>query len=183
MLRSIADDGSELSVNAMPLESLYNPMTSIPVHFECGYDTEYTFNFNGMGTFENATSIWMEDLQTGDWISITETNPTYTCIASPGDDQERFLLHFMGPTAIFEADVQQELEAVQIFSAHNTVYIRNASEQVIKEIVVYNLLGQEILRNAVPGQSLHQFVVHENSGYYVVRVRTDQSYAEKVFIK
>jgi hypothetical protein len=184
MFRSIADDGSELSVNAMPLESLYNPMTSIPVHFECGYDTEYTFNFNGMGTFENATSIWMEDLQTGDWISITETNPTYTCIASPGDDQERFLLHFMGPTAIFEADVQQALKAVQIFSAHNTVYIRNASEQVIKEIVVYNLLGQEILRNAVPGQSLHQFVVHENSGYYVVRVRTDQSiYAEKVFIK
>jgi hypothetical protein len=184
MLRSIADDGSELSVNVLPTESLNNPMTSIPVHFDCGYDTEYTFNFNGMGTFENATSIWMEDLQTGDWISITETNPTYTCIASPGDDQERFLLHFMGPTAIFEEDVQQELKAVQIFSAHNTVYIRNASEQVIKEIVVYNLLGQEILRNAVPGQSLHQFVVHENSGYYVVRVRTDQSiYAEKVFIK
>jgi len=183
MLRSIAEDGSELSVNVLPTESLNNPMTSIPVHFECGYDAEYTFNFSGMETFEYATSIWMEDLQTGSWISISESNPDFEFTGSPDDDKERFVLHFMGPTDIFEADVQQALKTVQIFSAHNTVYIRNTSEQVIKEIVVYNLLGQEILTNAVPEKSLHQFVVQENSGYYVVRVRTDQSiYAEKVFI-
>jgi hypothetical protein len=183
MLRSIADDGSELSVNALPTASLNNPMTSIPVQFECGYNAEYAFNYSGMETFEYATSIWMEDLQTGIWNSVSTSNPVVTFNGSPGDIKERFVLHFLGPTAIFEADAQQAFKAVEIFSANNTVYIRNASEQVIKEIVVYNLLGQEIDRHSVTGQSSLQFKIHENSGYYVVRVSTDQSiYTEKIFI-
>lgn len=184
MIRSIAEDGSELSVNALPLASLYNPTTSIPIRFECGYDAEYTLNFKGINTFEETTSIWIEDMQTGDWVSIPESNPTLTFTGASNDDNERFVLHFMGPTAIYEADTQKETKAVQVYSSGNTVYIRNHSAEIIKEMTVFNLLGQEIEQNPVPEQSINRFSIHENSGYYVVRVRTDQSvYAEKVFIK
>jgi len=183
MIRSITEDGTELSVNALPVENLNNPMTSIPIHFECGYDAEYTFNFSGIETFEYAISIWIEDLFTGDWISIPESNPSFTFTGSPNDGVERFILHFMGPTAINEFNRFEETKPVHIYSSNNKVYVRNKSEQRVKEIAVYNLPGQEIYRNAVPKQSLYQISLNENIGYYVVRVRTDQSiYSEKIFI-
>ena len=184
MIRSIADDGSELSVNALPTASLSNPMTSIPIHFECGYDAEYTLSFSGIETFENNTSIWMEDLLTDTWISISESNPDFEFTASPDDGKERFVLHFMGPTAIFDVHPQKETKVVHIYTTNHTVMVHNETEEMIKEVVVYNLLGQEIERLSVTGQSSLQFKIHENSGYYVVRVHTDQSiYTEKVFIK
>lgn len=184
MIRSLADNGSELSINALPLESLYNPMISIPIHFECGYNAEYTFSFKGINTFEEATSIWIEDVQTGDWISISETNPVFSFMGSPVDDKERFVLHFLGPTTIYETDTQKDPKAVQVYASANTVFVRNHSAEIIKEIRVYNLLGQEVEQMSVLRQELNRFSIKGNTGYYVVRVDTDQSiYTEKIFIK
>jgi hypothetical protein len=183
MIRSIAEDGTELSVNALPVESLINPMTSIPIHFECGYDAAYTFSFSGIETFEYAISIWIEDLYTGEWISIPESNPSFIFTGSPNDGVERFVLHFMGPTAVNEFNKFKETKPIHIYSSGNKVYVQNNSEQRVKEIAVYNLLGQEIYRNTVRKQSVYQITLNKDMGYYVVRVRTDQSiYSEKVFI-
>jgi hypothetical protein len=184
MLRSIANDGSELSVNTLPLESLNNPMTSIPIHFECGYDAEYTFNFSGMETFEYATSIWIEDLQTGTWNSVSETNPVVIFNGSPNDNKERFVLHFMGPTAVQEINTAKKPYTVQVYSSNDKIYIRNTSNEIIKDVTIFNILGQEIYRNNAPEQELNQIKIQGTTGYYVVHVRTDQSeYAEKIYIK
>jgi hypothetical protein len=184
MLRSIADDGSELSVNALPLESLNNPITSIPIHFECGYDAEYTFHFSSIETFEYATSIWIEDLQTGTWNSVSESNPVVIFNGSPNDNKERFVIHFMGPTAIQELNTAKKPYTVQVYSSNDKIYIRNTSDEIIKDVTVFNILGQEIYRNNAPGQELNQFSIKGTTGYYVVHVRTDQSvYAEKIYIK
>ncbi len=123
-------------------------MTSIPIHFECGYDAEYTFNFSGIETFEYATSIWIEDLQTGIWNSVSETNPVVTFNGSPDDDKERFVLHFMGPTAISgNKCMQKEPKVVHIYSSNDKIYIRNTTNEIIKDVAVFNILGQEIYRN------------------------------------
>ncbi|MCB2208661.1 MAG: T9SS type A sorting domain-containing protein [Bacteroidetes bacterium] len=183
MIRSIADDGSELSVNALPTARLNDAMTSIPIHFECGYDAEYTFDFSGMETFEYATSIWIEDLQTGIWNSVSETNPTVTFNGSPEDDKERFLLHFVGPTSIFEADAIQQEKPFHIYTSNEVIYIKNNTDEVLQEVAIYNTLGQEIYRNNAHRSNLNEIRLKERTGFYIVQVRTDQSWvSEKVFI-
>ena len=125
----------------------------------------------------------MEDLLTDTWISISESNPDFEFTASPDDGKERFVLHFMGPTAIFDVHPQIETKVFHIYTTNHTVMVHNETEEMIKEVAVYNLLGQEIERLSVTGQSSLQFKIHENRGYYVVRVHTEQSiYTEKVFI-
>jgi len=79
MIWSIAEDGTELAINAMPLSCLYNGCTSIPIHFQCGYDDEYTLTFSGMDTFEYPTEFWLEDMNTdGNWISVNNESFTYS---------------------------------------------------------------------------------------------------------
>jgi hypothetical protein len=183
MIRSLANDGIELSVNALPTQLLNNPMTSIPIHFECGYDAAYTFNFSGMETFEYAISIWIEDLQTGIWNSVSETNPIVTFNGAPGDDKERFVLHFMGPTATQDINAVKISDAVHVYASNEKIYIRNTSDEIIRDITIFNILGQEIYRNHTPYNELNKISIKGTTGYYVVHVRTNNSMiSEKVFI-
>jgi len=74
-LRSIAEGNLELAINALPTASLTSGMTSVPLNFSCGYNTEYTLSFFDIESFEIGTEIWLEDKQVGgDWVSIND-NP------------------------------------------------------------------------------------------------------------
>ena len=81
-------------------------------------------------------------------------------------------------------NVLKNNKPVHIYSSGNNIYIRNKSNQMIKEVTVYNILGQELYKDLVSVQEMHQISIKGNTGYYIVHVRTDQSFTtEKVFIK
>ena len=179
MIRSIAEDDTELAINVLPLESLNDDMVSVPVHFQCGYNSEYTLSFFDMETFDYGTEIWLEDKQVGgDWISINY-NPDYYFTATPQDPIDRFVIHFFGPTSIDELNNN----AIKIYSDINYAYIINKGNERIKEIQVYDLLGNLIIHKTKPDNSFIKLYVNEVKAYYIVKVITDKHiYTEKVFI-
>jgi len=101
MIRSIAEDGSELAINMLPPEYLYAGETTVPVYFDCGEDAEYSFSFEGVDSFEDDSEIWLEDLQSGsDWVLLSDDDFSYNFTAAPGDERHRFNIHFFGPTSV-----------------------------------------------------------------------------------
>ena len=59
----------------------------------------------------------------------------------------------------------------------------NTSDEKIKEVVIYDLMGQQVLRKTVPNLNSLKFYVTDQTGYYVVRVLTDKKvHTEKILI-
>jgi len=183
MIWSIAEDGTELSVNALPISCLYDGMTSIPIHFQCGYDEEYTLTFGGMDDFEFPTEFWLEDLCTeADWFSVNRDNDTYTFSGCVSDSSiNRFMMHFLDPTSI-KTNPQIE-SGIEIYSFGNEVFIKNKFDEKIKYIYTYDLMGREIYKGNARQQTLNKIKVANSTAYYVVKVLTDKNtYSQKVFI-
>ncbi len=179
-IESIAEDSSELAINFLPLSGLSGDMVSVPVHFKCGYNGDYTFDFEGIETFENQNEIWLEDKANNDsWIYLND-NPHYTFTATSYEPQDRFILHFFGPTSVNEHIAY----AVKIYSYRQYAYVKNNTHnEVIKKISVYNLNGEEMFSKRVPDQPITKLWISNQVGYYLVRVITDKnSYTGKVFI-
>lgn len=180
MIRSIAEDGTELAINVLPLEGLQGDMVSVPVHFNCGYTADYTFDFEGIDSFEAGNEVWLEDKKNNDHWFYLNDNPHYTFTASSYGDPDRFVIHFFGPTSINEKDEAK----VDIFSEGQYAYIKNVTNEKIKKVSVYNIAGSLVTSRTIPdGQKLSKIWVSDHMAYYVVQVITDSKvYTNKILI-
>jgi len=180
-IESVAEDGTKLAINFLPVDGLSGDMVSVPVNFYCGYTAEYTFDFEGIESFENGNEIWLEDKKDNDsWIYLNG-NPHYTFTAAPYQPHNRFVLHFFGPTSVNENSVDKP---VAIYSYRQYVYIKkNEPNEVIQKVSVYNISGEELFSKRVPDQPVNKLWVSDQVGYYLVKVITDKNtYTGKVFI-
>lgn len=181
-ISTLNDENIELTINSLPFDQ--NEMLSIPVRFKCGANETYTLEFKGLDSFDPSNEIWLQDnMQENDWINITTENNIYEFNASPDDPNDRFTIHFFGPTGI-DDKVSSDQNTVNIYSSGNNLYVLSDIEETINEIVIYNILGSEITHVNNVSRSINKLMINAASGYYVVRVLTDKNvYSEKVFIK
>ncbi len=180
MIRSIAEDGSELAINALPLEGLQGDMVSVPVNFQCGYTAQYTFDFEGIDSFEAGNEVWLEDKKDNDkWIYLNN-NPHYTFTATSYEPNDRFIIHFFGPTSINDKDEAK----VDIYSWRQYAYIKNVTNEKIKKVSIYNMAGSLVSEREVPnGQKLSKIWVSDHMAYYIVQVITESGvYTNKILI-
>ncbi len=180
MIRSIAEDGSELAINALPLEGLQGDMVSVPVNFQCGYTAQYTFDFEGIDSFEAGNEVWLEDKKDNDkWIYLNN-NPHYTFTATSYEPNDRFIIHFFGPTSINNKDEAK----VDIYSWRQYAYIKNVTNEKIKKVSIYNMAGSLVSEREIPdGQKLSKIWVSDHMAYYVVQVITESGvYTNKILI-
>jgi len=180
MLKSVAVDDTKLAINVLPTLDIQNEMISVPLIFSCGYAGNYILSADNIDSFETDVEIWLEDkLNNNIWINFAN-NPDYHFTAQPNDDENRFAIHFFGPTSINET----EIDNVTIYSFQQYAYIVNSSNEQISEIIVYDLNGRKITNVLVSNQTLHKQYVSDKTGYYVIRVITNKNvYTEKVFIQ
>ena len=103
----------------------------------------------------------------------------YTFTASPADNANRFKVHF-GVNGINENGNGN----ISIYSNSNVIYVNNNSNEVVKEIVVMNVLGQEILNKKAANTTVNTITMDVASAYYVVKVVTENKvYTEKVYVR
>ena len=181
MIWSIADDGTELAINAMPLSCLYNGCTDIPVHFQCGYDNEYTLTFSGMDTFEYPTEFWIEDLNApSNWINVNSEMDTYTFTGYVSDSSfNRFVIHFMDPTGVNQSTAKHP----RIYAAAQSVIIETEVPETIKDIQIFDLIGNEVNAKHGDFNGRNKLFVSGRVGYYFVKVDAGRSiYTQKIFI-
>jgi hypothetical protein len=181
MIWSIAGDGTELAINAMPLSCLYNGCTDIPVHFQCGYDDEYSLTFSGMDTFEYPTEFWIEDLNDpSNWINVNNEMDTYTFTGYVSDSSfNRFVIHFMDPTGITPGTVKRP----RIYAAAQSVVIETEAPETIKDIQIFDLVGNEVNVKHGNFDKRNKLYVSGQIGYYFVKVDAGKNvYTQKIFI-
>jgi hypothetical protein len=171
----------------LPPELLYAGETTVPVHFECGEEAEYTFTFKGISSFEDDAEIWLEDKQQGDiipgWTYIEEDGFQYTFTAAPDDAKDRFNIHFFGPTSTPEDNINPGDGNMKIYASGMYAYIMNNTKETIRQVSIYNLMGKNVYTGTLPEQTLNKLFVSDRTGYYVVRVNTDENtYTQKVLI-
>ncbi|MCD4694650.1 MAG: T9SS type A sorting domain-containing protein [Bacteroidales bacterium] len=168
--------GDILSINSLPGLDEYRV---VPLGFECDAPVEFTIEASEIESFEELISIYLEDIKEGELHNLTN-NPSYTFTHEIGDDPNRFLLHFGEPNAIDEPGEQ----SVRIYSNEDVVYVHQPAG-MNGEIVIYNMIGQEILRQKTGDETLSQIKVSTyGTGYYLVKVQTKEFLiTEKIFIK
>jgi hypothetical protein len=150
---------------------------AIPMNIRLGVSDNVTLTASEFANFDANVSIKLEDLLLGTTQDL-RLNPSYTFAASIGDNANRFVLHFATATGINENNGGN----TSIYAYDNTIYV-NTTEQV-KEINIYNMLGQVITSVAGNGKSLNTIKVDKATAYYVVKVTTDKGVrTEKVFVK
>jgi hypothetical protein len=176
---TVANDQSVLSLNSIP--PLDNNMVSVPMGFKCSVEGTYTITAENIGSFDAGTTIYLEDLATGaEWYDLV-ANPVYAFNATPDGDQNRFIVHFFGPTGINDPD---GANLVKIYGWGQDAYIVNRGKETIKEYVVYDLMGRELQRGSLPNSTVNKVTIGDVSAYYIVKAITKEGriYTDKVYI-
>jgi hypothetical protein len=119
---------SPISINGMPATP------SVPVFFECATSGTYTIEAIETSEFEN---VVLEDLLLGTQTSLLESSYIFdhTTDAAPG----RFILHFT-PLGIGD----NAAASINIWSNDRKIYVQ--SPDISGDIMVFNMMGQEVIR-------------------------------------
>jgi len=172
-LYSITPD-YDLSINTLPSLDANN---AIPFGFLAGTSGTFTMTASGMETFSGGQDFYLEDLLTSN-VQNLNANPVYTFSASPGQPAHRFNLHF-APLGVNDITGSN----IRIYSSEQSIYV-NIPFSLRGDIIVYNVMGIELARKAIIGNSLNVINTSLSTGYYIVKVLGDsQSASGKVFIK
>ncbi len=171
---SIAGE-AKLSTNSLPDLSAE---TTIPFTFVPNEGNAFRIEASGLGTIPAMT--WLLDKK-----SNTEHNlsmePVYQFTVAPGDDQNRFLLHF---TSV-GIDEKQTPEPVSIYTSGNVINIRSNTGTVLDgDVCVYNMIGQLMVQKPLGKETITQLPLNGHvTGYYIVKVMMKSTvYTGKVFV-
>jgi hypothetical protein len=176
---TVANDGSQLTMNSLP--PLGTNMVSVPLSFECNVEGIHTITAENISSFDQGTEIYLEDIATGEpWHNLVE-NPVYEFTGYPDSDQNRFIVHFFGPTGIDDPD---GAKLITIYGWGQDAYIVNRGKETIKEYVVYDLMGRELQRGSLPVSTVNKVQIGDVSAYFIVKVITKEGriYTDKVYI-
>ena len=141
-LYSVIDD-RDYAINALPLT---NETTIVPLNFEMSEAGRITFEANGMDSFVDGATIFLEDMLLNEMVNLLE-QPTYDFDHETEYDSGRFRLHFMG---VLGTDA---LDAIKwdIWSHNKYVYI------IVPElfgqmahIELFDILGNRFLHERMP---------------------------------
>ncbi|MBN2173582.1 MAG: S8 family serine peptidase [Bacteroidales bacterium] len=167
--------GANLSVNTLEPTDKY---TFVNIGFECAIPELFTINGKNMESFEDGIELFLED-KNENIIQNLKENPEYVFVHDPLNDPGRFVLHFGTPNDITEVNNPK----IRIYSYADQVYVQTP-EMRSGEIVIYNIMGEEILRKQVEKSGQTVIRLTSGTGYYLVQVQTENKLkTEKVFIK
>ena len=169
---SMSNDGERLTINMLPEIS---PNLTIPVGFKAGADAIYVLTLNEINGFDG-TPIYLEDLVEHIVVDI-KTVVKYKFFGSPDDIANRFVLHFSDNDAPTANDMQSG-DNIMVFTSNKVVNILS-SEELNGDVIVYNMLGQEVLSDKLNKSVNHEISMSGKSGYFIVNIISDRGVINK----
>ncbi len=151
----------------------------IPLGFRAGAAAEYTFEAEGLEDFDTSIDVYLEDKSAGSMINLRE-NPVYVFYAENGLDEDRFVIHF----GIDVTGTGQNIadNNINIYSFDDVVFV-NYQLDVPGHVVVYDVLGKEVLLETLGTNQLNKLTVNNGRGYYIVKVISEtKTETKKVLI-
>ena len=127
-------------------------------------------------SFDATIPVYLEDLLTGQKVNLREIT-AYTFSSGEGTS-ERFVVHFAEYQGIGD-DSNSGINS--IYAVNKTVYVDFTDLR--GEIVIYDILGQEIVRSTA-SNGLNLISVPQGNAVYIVKVISDNTaVTKKVFVK
>ncbi len=167
--------GELLSINILPPSEDH---VIVQLGLEPRVEATFTITASELESFDSKIKIYLEDQKEKVLINLREQE-TYEFEASLSDPIERFLVHFSQTEVTL---TQHNFNEVDIWSNNKTIFIDN-TDNYQGEVVIYNVMGQKVYHGTLEG-SVNPIGMTSQSGYYIVRVITDQNLQTvKVFIK
>lgn len=158
--------GEKMAMNCFPLVS---GVKIVPLGLTVGADATYTLSAADIDSFIEGYHIYLEDTWAGQLINL-KYQPVYQFFASPFDGPDRFRLHF----AFEDVPSQEEFKGtgqdntLSVYSYGNSIYVKTGNE-FRGTLYVYNMMGQEIMHQAVEG-AFSKFEVQAGEGAYIVKL-------------
>jgi len=162
---SYTPQGVKLGINGMPQTNM------VPVGFTAGESGEFTISAKETGDF---STVILEDVLLGTQTDLLSNSYTFNFV--PGDIENRFILHF---TPLKVDDNAANLYT--IFAANNEIRVL-VPANTSGNIMVYNLMGQEIISSQING-TRNTINMNESGTYLVKVIGSDGVSTKKVFIK
>jgi predicted GH43/DUF377 family glycosyl hydrolase len=167
--------GNRYALNQLPSIQDFN---SVPVNFESKEPGNYLLFASWMESFEPEIPIYLEDRKEGNFHDL-RANAEYNFASDPSDDPGRFTIHFSKPNQVNE----NILNPIRVFASESAIFIQ-FHEAKPAEIVIYDLMGRELIRQKSANENLLKINVLAGTGYYLVKVQTsDQIVTDKIFLK
>lgn len=105
------------------------------------YPGAITISLKTLENFITPIDVYIYDAYLDTYTQINNTN--YTTLMLSGDYLDKYFIAFMEPAlSTSENDLQET--TIQYFSKTKELYINTNNNSVIKQISLYNLLGQEL---------------------------------------
>ncbi len=158
-------EGEVLAINALPATPI------VPMAFVSDASGEFTIEAIETSEFAN---VVLEDRMTGEQTDLL--TGTYTFNYNVNDNVDRFFVHFT-PLGTPELSAN----SIEIWSNDHKIYVQ--APEIDGDIVVFNMMGQEVIRAEIePG--LNILPVNDRNSYYVVKVvSSDIARTGKVYVK
>jgi hypothetical protein len=155
----------KLAINAL------QPTSMVPMGFTSVTSGEYTISAIETSEFEN---VVLEDLVTGEQTNLLTDSYSFTY--NVNDNADRFMVHFT-PLGTPELSAN----SIQIWANDHKIYVQ--APEMDGDIVVFNMMGQEVVRTEVePG--LNVIPVNDRNSYFVVKVLNNEiAKTGKVYVK
>jgi hypothetical protein len=151
-----------------------------PLYMKVTSTGNYSLDVKDISTFSPNTGISLKDNKTNATVDL-KVNPVYTFTAVAGDDDARFSLYF---TDVLYGIHNLENNSLQVFSSDHSIYIQNNDlENITGTVVVYDLIGRQMIQEKLNGDAITRINTDLNNGFYLVSVKTDRGvYNQKVYL-
>jgi len=171
------NDQSQLSINS--INSFGNGLV-MPLYMKVGATGKFTISAD-MASIQTQYDILLEDKLTGKMHDFKTGN--YTFNAEVMADPDRFLIHFVPVSAVFNTiDENSDSEYAVVVNDKNITVSPN-SEISITGLALYNTIGQLIEKTK--GNNLHSIDISSlTGGYYILQINTEtNSFSTKVLVE
>lgn len=164
---------NKLSMNALPSIDSNN---LVPLSLKVGAQASYTLSFSGIESFSKTIPLYLDDLKSGISMDLRQSL-SYTFMASPEDDPERFRIRLKSDALGIP---EPTLPNISIYAYSKNIVINNADNKS-GWLTIYNSCGQ-IIETRKLSHGI-QFYPISCSGIYFVKIIAGQvSETKKVVI-
>ncbi|MCA6365236.1 MAG: T9SS type A sorting domain-containing protein [Bacteroidetes bacterium] len=184
-MRTLTGSGNELFFDNRSISAASH---SVPVNITPGMAGDFQLKFGNIDQFNAYSCVFLEDLQTGRMLNVRR-NETITLHAGNGVDELRYVLHFDQEEPATAGFSYCRFEDLNASAASATIPVTaigtpdgmllnfGFAETTPVIVTVYNLLGQEILREQynVSSEQVKLPLLNDARGVYILRVQAGEN--------
>lgn len=169
-----SSDGKNMTVNVIPQTTTSLAFNVSP----CAETKEVELTAHRLQSLHSPQAVCLEDLRTGVITDLTQ-EASYRFTTYPGDDADRFVLHFQKATT--GIDQQDRLPLRAVYHNHTITVSGLGAPDEGATLFVSDLQGRVVLKTSIDAQSSHFDVPFSGTqGVYIVNVSGKRTITTKI---